>query len=272
MSILLTSDSSSFKGVNPSNFYTPFSQPTTLPENAELALVSAKIWYSYYNIKSIYHNNTFRYYNGSSYVDIVIPDGNYQLFQLNSYIQGQMKANGDYDSVNDAFYVSLDPNYSTLRCKLTITADGVSAGYKVDFTSTGLGTDDQLREILGFDDGEYDESTEGQHQVDITRGVNSIQIHVDIVSGSIEDGRSSNIVWSFTPDLPPGSLISIQPASRIYLPCNYTTVSGFQVWLTDQQGRAIDLNDNPTAYTFHIRAGRDNSVRDLVKSLEKILP
>ncbi|MFA5522627.1 MAG: hypothetical protein WDA28_12835 [Castellaniella sp.] len=247
MSVILTTDSSNYPNADPANFRTQLSPALQAPPHAELALVSAQIWYSIDNIAAKYNNNQFRYFDGTDYQIITIPDGIYQFTQINSYIQGEMKTNSDYDVANDEPYIALTPNISTLRARIEFTQAAVVKGIKVDFAHG------ELRDILGFDAVEFDATAEGTRKVDITRGVNSIQIHLDIISGSIESGRADNVIWSFSPNTIPGALMVIEPRTRVYLPVPINYISSFGVYLTDQMGRAIDVGGETTAYTFHMR-------------------
>src|SRR5690554_5414408 len=112
MSILLATDSSNFLNADPANFRTPISPPLPALPHAELALVSAQIWYSIDNIAAKYNNNKFRYFDGTVYKTITLPDGIYQFSQIESYIIGEMKSNGDYDTPNDTPYIKILPNYT----------------------------------------------------------------------------------------------------------------------------------------------------------------
>lgn len=269
MSILITLDSSYATNQRSDNFVTPFSPPLSVHPKAEIALVSADIWYSWVNISPEYQNNIFRYFDGTAYKTIVIPTGNYQVSQLNSYIRGQMRANTDYDVANDESYIVISPNYSTLRCRLEFSQAAIVKGIKVDFTTVGLGASHKLRELLGFQDTEYTQTSEGLVQVDITRGVNSIQIHTDIHDGSVEDGSSGDVIWNFVPDRAPGALLSVNPTSRIYLPVRSDRINQMRVWITDHQGRRVDLRGESTSYKFEIRSPvYDN--KELVDAINKL--
>lgn len=263
MSFLITLSSTADTSQPTNSFVTRFSPRLTISPESKVALVSASIWYSWSNIAPEYNNNTFRYYNGTEYKTIVIPAGNYQLPQLNAFIKAQMKVNNDYDAANDEAYISLEPNYSTLRCDLMFSAAAITKGIRVDF-STG-----ELRTLLGFAAAELSVTTEGTNQVDITRGVTSIHIRSDIHSGSVDNGSGGEVIWSFTPALPPGNLLNIEPNTRIYLPVRSSTLDQVRMWITDQRGQPIDLRGEHTS--FKLAIDQPESANDkIIELLERI--
>jgi hypothetical protein len=66
----------------------------------EMALVNLETYYSFPNIDST--NNNFRYSpdNGATWFNIDIPEGSYEIEDINNYIQRLMKDNGHYDTTN----------------------------------------------------------------------------------------------------------------------------------------------------------------------------
>src|SRR5215470_3120489 len=96
----------------------------------EMALVNLETYYSFPNIDST--NNNFRYSpdNGKTWFNIDIPEGSYEIADINEYIQRTMKDNGHYDTANDQYYVTIEPNNNTLKSVLA-----VGTNYNVDFTT-----------------------------------------------------------------------------------------------------------------------------------------
>src|ERR1043165_5208513 len=71
----------------------------------EMALVNLKSYYSFPNIDST--NNEFRYSpdDGGTWVEINIPEGCYEIADINEYLQRIMKENGHYDTENGVPYI-----------------------------------------------------------------------------------------------------------------------------------------------------------------------
>jgi len=76
----------------------------------EMALVHLDTYYSFPNIDLT--NNNFRYSpdNGTTWFNIDIPEGSYEIRDINDYVQRIMRDNGHYDSVNDGYYITIAAN------------------------------------------------------------------------------------------------------------------------------------------------------------------
>ena len=170
---LLVLDSSSLPQFNSDDFTVNFNTGIPLDGEYEMALLSANLWYSYFNIDAAFNNNIFTYsHNGGvNWTNIVLPNGSYQISDINDYIQIIMRQNGHWDSANNTYYINLIPNFSTLKLIVQIT----NASYRVDFTTS------LLRNLLGFTSIIVTSTQEGANRVDITRGVNTLVVHCDAV-------------------------------------------------------------------------------------------
>lgn len=217
------------------NFTLSFTTPIEIPGNWTMGLESLGIWYSWYNISSDYNNQTFHYYNGSVWKDIVVPSGLYSIEDYNRYIQSQMKANSDYTVVSgvDTFYITVSPNYNTFKLDIIL-----SGGYQVDLT---VGT---LYELFGFTSKIVSTSESGTNNINITNGVDKIMICVDCITGGYRGVVASNVIYSFQANGEPSSLLTIKPFHVIFLPL---TKSGYlydiNIKVVDQSGRRVNLNN-----------------------------
>ena len=79
---------------------------------------------------------------------ITIPPGAYNIPSLNNEIK----------QFSNTERVTIEPNYNTLRCKITL-----KPGYKIDFTH-----ERSLRDLLGFDSREFIKSGDGDETLNIT--------------------------------------------------------------------------------------------------------
>ena len=61
---------------------------------------------------------------------ITLSTGSYELSAINDEIQRQMIVNGDYDTSNNNFYITITANTSKLSSVIEIT----NQTYKIDFT------------------------------------------------------------------------------------------------------------------------------------------
>ena len=228
------------------SFTVSFSPPLYIPGNWQMSLESMSLWYSYYNISQDYNNQTFRYNNGTSWKDITITPGLYTIDDLNTYIQAQMKANGDSGTGTggeDIFYISIEPNFNTFKLQINI-----SNSYQVDLTVGNL------YQLFGFDQIVVSSSQQGTKNVNITNGVDKLLVHIDCVVGSYVGSSASDVIYGFNVDGPPSSLLQIRPYRMIYLPISksgYLYTMKFTI--TDQEGRRINLNGETVTYSIHLR-------------------
>ena len=132
--------------------------------------------------------------NGNSWVKIKIPEGSYEIDDINNTIQHEMEKRGHYDPINEDYYINISANSNTLKSVLILEKD-----YQVDFNNQN-----SLAKVLGFTGTKY---TEGFHEsenvVNILR-IKSILINIDIIAGSYVNGTTKNTIPFFrksTPDI-----------------------------------------------------------------------
>ena len=230
------------------NFNTRFNPKLELDEKKkyEIALVNLETYYSFPNIDET--NNTFVYSpdNGNSWEKIKIPEGSYEIDDINDAIQHEMKKRTHYDDINEDYYINIAPNTNTLKSVLIL-----EKGYQVDFNHQN-----SLAKVLGFTGAKY---TEGFHEsenvVDILR-INSILVNIDIISGSYVNGTTKSTIYSFFPDVSPGYKIIESPVNLVYLPITLNTIDSLNVMITDQDYHLLNLRNEKLTIRFHIREAR----------------
>ena len=233
---------------NKTNFSTRFNPKLELDEKKkyEIALVNLETYYSFPNIDDT--NNIFVYSpdNGNSWEKIKIPEGSYEIDDINDAIQHEMKKRTHYDEINEDYYINIAPNTNTLKSVLIL-----EKGYQVDFNHQN-----SLAKVLGFTGTKY---TEGFHEsenvVDILR-INSILVNIDIISGSYVNGTTKSTIYSFFPDVSPGYKIIESPVNLVYLPITLNTIDSLNVMITDQDYHLLNLRNEKLTIRFHIREAR----------------
>ena len=233
---------------NKTNFNTRFNPKLELDEEKvyEIALVNLETYYSFPNIDET--NNVFVYSpdNGNSWVKIKIPEGSYELDDINNTIQHEMEKRGHYDEINEDYYINISPNTNTLKSILIL-----EKGYQVDFDHQN-----SLAKVLGFTGTKYMEGFhESENVVDILR-INSILVNVDIISGNYVNGTTKSTLYSFFPDVSPGYKIIESPVNLVYLPITLNTIDSLSVMITDQDDNLLNLRDEKLTIRFHIREAR----------------
>ena len=230
---------------NKTSFNTRFKPNIELDRDKvyEIALVNLETYYSFPNIAE--SNNIFVYSpdNGNSWVKIKIPEGSYEIDDINNTIQQETKKRGHHDSINEDYYINISANSNTLKSILILEKD-----YQVDFNHQN-----SLAKVLGFTGAKY---TEGFHEsenvVDIL-SINSILVNIDIISGSYVNGTKKNTIYSFFPKVSPGYKIIESPVNVVYLPITLDTIDSLNVSITDQDDHLLNLRNEKLTIRFQIR-------------------
>jgi len=162
--------------------------------------------------------------------------------QLLMYFEQVMKDNGDYTTANgeDTFYASFTLNNNTQRIKITL-----SNSYEVRFTNGS-----EFRLLIGADATTYDSTTDLTGHPDMTRGINSFNVHTDIIRETYYNGQSSTILYNFIPNVAPGYITELSPQKLLRLGLNKQEIRSMRIWFTDQLNRPISFFGEPVTLVF----------------------
>ena len=69
-----------------------------------------------------------------------------------------------------------------------------------------------------------------------------ILVHYNLVNNSYQ--QHSRVLFTFVPNKQYGQLISISPHSLVFLKTMNTEISEIDVWFTDQNNNALEIEDN----------------------------
>ena len=208
----------------------------------QIALLNYSMWYSWYNISSALGNNKFYYYNGATNRTITLPDGQYGISDINSYIKSQITLLGDNQD-----NITITGNYNTLKVDIVVVGS-----YTVTFGANSLYI------ILGFNNAQVltAGTTASPNQPNVTNGVDALNINTSLIdsnSNLLNDNHSSAI-FSFVPQSGPGSNLNERIAFPIYLPLNaHGNIYNVQFSVSDQNGNILDLNGEQVSLSFHIK-------------------
>jgi len=145
MSYSLVLNSSNVIGSNNNTFQYNFISGAFKAEDAEIAISSVVIPNSFYNITSIYGNNTVSIIfplGATTYtLSITFPDGNYAVEDIQNYIQQQCIANNYYlvdNNGNYVFYTYL--SYANNYYKVQLLCSAVPSVLPTSWTLPTAGT------------------------------------------------------------------------------------------------------------------------------------
>ncbi len=209
------------------NFTTHF-QPALDFSDGEysVALISALVPYTFFNISSALGNNNFHFTNNGVPATISFPDGSYSVDAINNYIKGVLGPN----------VIQVLTDLNRLRVYLVI-----STNYTVDFTFN-----DTFRSLLGFNSGVYNAGTVyAQNEPDITNGNDSFYIICDLVDSSASSigPIRSPVLYGFDFTVGQGSAQELIPTERVHLPIAKSYCSDVTVQIVNQNGQLVDLNN-----------------------------
>ena len=209
-------------------------------------IVGKSGYYSFPNIDET--NNVFVYSpdNGNSWVKIKIPEGSYEIDDINNTIQHEMEKRGHYDPINEDYYINIPANSNTLKSVLILEED-----HQVDFNNQN-----SIAKVLGFTGTKYTEGFHESENVVNILHINSILVNIDIVSGSYVNGTMKNTIYSFFPKVSPGYKIIESPVNLAYLPLTMDTIDSFNVSITDQDDHLLNLRNEKLTIRFHIIEAR----------------
>ena len=261
----------------PSSFSIALNSVLTFADNRtryEVAPVGLDVWYSWQNVSSDYNNNTFRLTldGGTNWHTITIPNGTYGVKQLNLEITAILVAN-NWTFTNSAgavvYPIQVAPDTSTGDVQMTIIGNGLrevgEPNVGIDFSVSDFSS------LLGFSktiEGGYTASGaiedlptiyESNLPPDITRGVQNLLLHSNLVDSTVNGANtSSDVIYSFSSgNVSPGGLIQIDVNNRIYVPLAQPQYSSINFYFTDQDNNAIDFNGQPVSIRFEIRERPD---------------
>ena len=114
--------------------------------------------------------------------------------------------------------------------------------YQLDFRNSG-----SFSELLGFNEAIVTTTLYSDNLSDITRSIDNIFIHTNIISNSIVSGVHSEVFTDSVLIIYPYyiHLISLREIRALYSKINTSIIKEIRIYLTDALNRPINLNNIP---------------------------
>ena len=196
--------------------------------------------YSWYNVSSDYNNNTLKYSqdSGKTWHTITIPNGNFSYKGLNSYIKNEIVSNGHAkDGITIKFVADLFKVLLTLK-----------TGFQLDLSTGDFG------KLLGFEKKIYTTSGYSPKLPDITRSVDNVFIHTNIISDTVISGDQSDVLYRFSVDnLPLSYPFHIEPRKKHYSKINTSRIQDLRIYITDGLNRPLNLNNTAVSLILNVK-------------------
>ena len=174
--------------------------------NKNMALANLSIYYTWKNVKSAYNNNKFKISAPTWNETFDLPDGSYNAPIL--------------------IYANTINNRIVFKIK---------SGYKLELLSK------ETMKLLGSTKDTID-GDKNSENVPKSENVEVVLVHCNLVNNAYQ--QHSRVLFTFVPTKQYGQLINISLKSLFFLKTMNTEFSEIEVWFTDQNNNALEIEDN----------------------------
>ena len=195
--------------------------------NKNMALASLSIYYTWKNVKSIYNNHKFKISAPTWNDTFDLPDGSYNIPAIQNYIKYVIKK---HETIAKNTTILIYANKKTNRIVFKI-----KTGYKLELLSK------ETMKLLGSTK-DITDADKNSENVPRLENVEVILVHCNLANNSYQ--QASRVLFTFVPNKQYGQLISISPNSLIFLKTMNTEFSEIEIWFTDQNINALEIEDN----------------------------
>lgn len=226
-------------------------------QDAAIALIGFDTYNSIPNVTE--ENNVFRFQlpNSSTWEEIVLPRGQYEIEDISEYILDELQLllslseRSELDENDEAGREALDSELrglfnlsvqkNTLRCI-------ISSNFVIDFTK-----DNSIGKLLGFIPQTLQKGTHTSENVINISNINIIRIDCNLSTGSYINGVLAHSLYEFYPRVPSGYKILEQPQNLIYLPLSKKSIDEVSVQILDQDGNLVSFDDEIVTVRLHLK-------------------
>lgn len=246
-----------------------------------IAVSSVSMYYSWFNITATYQNNTFSYTwtvgGATTTYPVVLPDGLYQISEINAYMQFVMIQNGHYlidASGKYVYYAEMILNPTRYAVQLntylvptslpaTYTAPSIFAGYPTTAQNPVLTMPAQFNVIVGYSAGFQTNANVGNAYVPpvssyVSKLANGTLSYVSTTNPNVQPNSSiyfalsninnpysipSSIIYALVPQGNVGELIAERPPQFIWNKLIDGTYNELQLTFLGTDLNPIKIND-----------------------------
>ena len=226
------------------DFTVSFYPPIELGEGNYKAALNRLITmsYSWNNIDSRYDNNKIRWKKKTeqAWKTLTFPNGMYDHKRINTFIQ---QHTGKVDPTNkDSNYIfTMYFDMSIYRVVTLIHKD-----YELDLSQGNFG------KLIGYGKSTLRGDVVGRKVPNITRGVDWVYLHCDLISRQTNN-VPSDVLYSFsTSDLHVSYPFRKEPRRLEWQPVNKSNINAIRFWVTDGRNNILDLNGTDIAISLMI--------------------
>ena len=190
-----------------------------------MVLANFSIYYTWKNVKSIYNNNKFKISAPTWNKTFDLPDGSYNISEIQDYIEYTINK---HEKIGENAPILIDAN--TINNRIVFK---IKTGYNLELLSK------ETMKLLGStkDIIDIDKNSEN-----VPRLEKVVLVHCNLVNNSYQ--QHSRVLFTFVPTKRFGQLISISPHSLLFLKTMNKDFSEIEIWFTDQNKNALEIEDN----------------------------
>ncbi|KAL9954299.1 hypothetical protein ACROYT_G041818 [Oculina patagonica] len=186
-----------------------------------------------------YDNNKFKWKkkSDSEWTTVTLPDGMYDYKDLNDAFQSHTGKTDDSKNIFELYFYT-----TTYRVTILIAND-----YELDLSEGAFS------ELIGFDKTILNDTTNvGVRVPDLTRGVDWIYIHCDLISRAVDNIADDVLYTLSTATLEISYPFSKEPYRLLWHPVSKYRINSIRIRISDGNGNDIFLNDQPVALSIII--------------------
>ena len=195
--------------------------------NKNIALGSLSIYYTWKNVKSTYNNNKFKISAQTWNETFDLPDGSYNISEIQDYIEYIIKK---HETIGENAPILIYAN--TINNRIVFKK---KTGHKLVLLSK------ETMKLLGSTKNIID-SDKNSENVPRLENIEVVLVYCNLVNNIYQ--QHSGVLFTFVPNKQYGQLISISPHSLIFLKTMNTEFSEIDIWFTDQNKNALEIEDN----------------------------
>ena len=164
----------------------------------KIGLIRLSVLNSVFNITE--RNNHFVFTNPQAFHHIdaakvfIIPPGSYELTDIADIIKQE---------TNTKILIQVEKN--SMKCKMEVLQGVIN-----------FNVENSVASLLGFDKQIYSKGEYTTNKIIELMRFNTINIHCNIISGAKDNGKDTDILYTFNLTEPPGHLINIIPINILY--------------------------------------------------------
>ena len=156
-----------------------------------------------------------------------MPDGSYNISEIQDYIEYIIKK---HETIGEIVPILIYANTINNR-----TVFKIKSRYKLELLS------EETMKLFGSTKNIIDPDKNSEN-VPRLENVEVVLVHCNLVNNSYQ--QHSRVLFTFVPTKQYDKLISILPHSLVFLKTMNTEFSEIEVWFTDQNNNALEIEDN----------------------------